>query len=81
MKNIYFKKRSLFSNNPEDLGLDTYFDPRKHSLMSSFGIPSLKPVLRHLKEDRYLLKDDQNQYYLFDEEDGDLYRIIKEGNG
>lgn len=55
--------------------LDTYFDPAKINLGSEFGIKGLKPVLRNTLDDTFLLKDDENYFYLWNENDKILNRI------
>jgi len=68
-----------WSNDPEDLALQTYFNPKKPNLGGSFGVKGLQPVLREKEgSHRFLLKDDQDRFYMYEEWDSFLYWVHSE---
>jgi hypothetical protein len=57
-----------WSNDPGDLAISTYFDPRKLNSGSNFLVVSLCPILREDdKRDKFILTDDKNRFYGSDE--------------
>ncbi|KAF2131647.1 hypothetical protein P153DRAFT_394963 [Dothidotthia symphoricarpi CBS 119687] len=65
-----------WSNDPDDLSLDTYFNPLKPNLPDEYNIQGLLPVLREPKgAQRFLLRDARDRFYLFDEFEGELWWV------
>jgi hypothetical protein len=58
-----------WTNDPDDLAIETYFDPDKEiNLGRMFNIPGLRPVLKEEDvPDNFILTDDEQRWYLFDE--------------
>lgn len=67
-----YARTLCWSNNPDDLALQTYFNPEEPNLDTNYNIQGLVPVLR---EDeglyRFVLKDKKGRFYIWDE-DGHL---------
>jgi len=56
--------------------MNTYFRPETPNLSSDFIVDGLRPVLRELEAtERFILKDSQNRFYLWDEWDGRLFWV------
>jgi hypothetical protein len=60
-----------WTNDPNDLSIETYFNPNKINLGQSYNIKGLRPVLREEGEPyNFILVDDEQRWYLWDEYDG-----------
>jgi hypothetical protein len=70
-----FYKSSAWTNDPKDLELDIYFHPLKTNIGSQFGIPNLRPVIKEVHEENYLLMDANKRFYTWNPNDGNLYRV------
>jgi hypothetical protein len=46
------------------MNLDAVFNPSKPNLAAEFAIGGLKPVLRDLNSEMYLLTDNDKKFYL-----------------
>ncbi|XEV04891.1 hypothetical protein FSHL1_010178 [Fusarium sambucinum] len=71
---------SVWSNDPEDMQLETYFntDPDVPGLAEQFGLPGLKPVIVRPSHDlgnKYLLIDETGAYFLWNEMQPELWRF------
>ncbi|KAI0438390.1 hypothetical protein F4803DRAFT_535035 [Xylaria telfairii] len=66
---------SSWTNDPEQLDLDIWFDPQKPNLGDQFGISELRPVIKQPKYEQYLLVDMKNQFYTWNPNEGPLYRV------
>ncbi|KAF2833280.1 hypothetical protein CC86DRAFT_461683 [Ophiobolus disseminans] len=58
-----------WSKNPGDLALETYFNTTKPNLETDYNVKGLRPVL--LQNDgfyRFILKDEQDHFYVWDED-------------
>jgi hypothetical protein len=64
-----------WSNNPNDLYLEVYFDKSKPNLSADYGVHGLQPVIRQNGTDRFILCDSKKRFYLWNGWDGRLLRV------
>ena len=65
-----------WSNDPGHLALQTYFNPNKPNLGGDFLVHGLRPILREDEEPyRFILKDNKDRYYVWNEFDGRLFWV------
>lgn len=65
--------RLSWTNDPKELLLSTYFSPNPPNLANSYGIPGLRPVLKHPSGDKFLLADNSANFYIWVAYEGGLY--------
>ncbi|CAH0022232.1 unnamed protein product [Clonostachys rhizophaga] len=75
---------SKWSNDPSKMKLDTYFclnNPNVPGLAAAYKLPGLKPVIVKCGKPgsgyKFLLKDDTNSFFLFNENANEMYRFIE----
>jgi hypothetical protein len=68
-------KYLCWSNDPDDLCLETYFDMSKPNVPDDYGVPGLKPVVRETGKDRFILPDVKERFYLPDAWDWELLGV------
>ncbi|KAK1754833.1 hypothetical protein QBC47DRAFT_202404 [Echria macrotheca] len=77
------KSWSMWSNDPADMRLDTYFssDQESPGLEASYNLTGLKPVLVKPDNsgggDKFLLTDATGAFFLFDEAANEMYRLTQ----
>jgi hypothetical protein len=59
--------------------LDAYFHPQKPNLGKEFGIKNLRPIIKRLRDELFLLTDDKGLFYLWQPDDGNLFKIKEQG--
>ncbi|KAF1911803.1 hypothetical protein BDU57DRAFT_551852 [Ampelomyces quisqualis] len=64
-----------WSNDPNDLYLETYFDPKNPNMINAYNVEGLKPVVREKDSDTFILQDAKKQFYLWDAWEGELLRV------
>ncbi|KAF1911802.1 hypothetical protein BDU57DRAFT_523811 [Ampelomyces quisqualis] len=64
-----------WSNNPDDLYLETYFHPDKPNVANSYNVEGLKPVVRDTNTDFFILQDVEDRFYLWEAWEGLLLRV------
>ncbi|USP74396.1 tetratricopeptide repeat protein 1 [Curvularia clavata] len=68
--------RKSWTNDPKELYLEYCFDPRLDiNLAKDFNVDGLCPVVRAINDDRFILRDANKQYYLWDAWSGKLLRF------
>lgn len=68
-----FSARLCWTNDPTELLLSTYFRPNPPNLATSYGIPGLRPILKHPSDDKFLLADNSGNFYIWVSYEGGLY--------
>jgi hypothetical protein len=64
-----------WSNDPDDMYLETYFDKSKPNLSNDYEVVDLKPVVKEISKDRFILRDPRERFYLWDAWDCELLRV------
>ncbi|KAF2833276.1 hypothetical protein CC86DRAFT_415021 [Ophiobolus disseminans] len=64
-----------WSNNPNELWLDVYFNPLEPNLSQAYNVAGLRPVVREKDGDAFILQDEKKRFYLWKPWDGDLLRV------
>jgi hypothetical protein len=68
--------RESWTNDPNKLYLEICFDPQLDvNLANDFNIDGLCPVVKAINGDRFILRDAQERYYLWDAWNGNLQRF------
>jgi hypothetical protein len=67
-----------WSNDPDDLYLETYFDKFKPNLSNDYEVVDLKPVVKEISKDRFILRDPRERFYLWNAWDSELLRVPNE---
>jgi hypothetical protein len=71
-----FTEDLCWSNGPNDLALQTYFNRDGPNLGGDFNVQGLQPVLRECRGmHRFIMKDLKDRFYIWDEWDGRLFWI------
>lgn len=71
-------KGYCWSNDPGEMDLETYFNPAKPNIGDAFALDGLRPVLKDLDSETYLLTDRQNKFYLWAADDGRMFKYKDE---
>lgn len=61
-----------WTNDPDELYLETYFCPYPPNVAPSFEIPGLRPVIKHPLEEKFLLADNSGNFYIWVSGEGGL---------
>ncbi|EUC46451.1 hypothetical protein COCMIDRAFT_25534 [Bipolaris oryzae ATCC 44560] len=68
--------RQSWTNDPTKLYLESCFNPHSHvNLATDYGIEGLCPVVKATEGDRFILRDGEQKYYLWDGWSGELRRF------
>jgi hypothetical protein len=73
--NPKYMANMCWSNNPNNLYLEVYFDESKPNLADDYGVDGLRPVIRENRSSRFILCDAKKRFYIWEEWDGRLLRV------